>query len=875
MNKTLKTTSAIIGAGAMAFLLAACGAGDNQAGNSGASSADAAADEPAGPAAPDGAAATASASRGDARINPENWPSYPLIFERDAEQEQKIADLLAKMTLEEKVGQVIQGDIGSLTPDDVRKYNLGSVLNGGNSAPKGDVRIPAEEWLKLADEFWDASTDTSDGGVGIPTLWGTDAVHGHNNIVGATVFPHNIGLGAANDPALMREIGEVTAEEMLATGLDWTFAPTIAVVRDDRWGRTYEGYSEAPELVASYAGELVKGIQGDVETEDFLSEDRMIATVKHFVGDGGTVGGKDQGDNQSTEEQLRDIQAAGYPVAIQNGVQSVMASYNSFHGRKMHGYEPMLTGVLRGRFNFDGFVVGDWNGHGQVEGCTNVSCANAFNAGLDMFMAPDSWRELYDNTLAQVKSGEISQERLNEAVTRILRVKMRAGLFEAGKPSSRKRAGDWGILADPEHKALARRAVRESLVLLKNNDSALPLSPTSRVLVTGDGADNIGKQSGGWTLSWQGTGNANSDFPNGQSIYGGIRDAVEAAGGAAVLSADGAYDEKPDVAIVVFGENPYAEFQGDRPHLDYPLNDGLDLLKKYQDEGIKTISVFLTGRPLFVNPELNASDAFVVAWLPGDQGGGVADVLFTDADGNAPYDFTGRLSFSWPRTALQTPLNVGDENYDPLFAYGYGLSYDSEAANLAALPEDSGLTDGAADTLSRFIVAGDAAGIWRMIADDEKGQTQITDVEAISASGGFMARSQDYQAQEDTRVLTWTAPTLFAISGNPIDLSRQSNGDMAIAVTYAVLGDGPVGPTSIGIGCGEGCEGALDVTDGLQAAQGQGWRTSKLKLSCFADAGTDMTTIDMPFFIRSEGPLILQISTVEVDTNQGDSSCSL
>jgi len=808
------------------------------------------------------------------RINPENWPVQKSTMVRDAGSEALITNYLSRMTLEEKVGQILQADIASVTPAEAKKYNLGSILNGGNSAPKNDVRIAPSAWLDLADEYWIASTDTSDGGIGIPLLWGTDAVHGHNNIVGATVFPHNIGLGAANNPALMKKIGQVTAKEMLATGLDWTFAPTIAVVRDDRWGRTYESYSESPEIVASYAGELVEGIQGKVGTKEFLGQDQMIATVKHFVGDGGTIDGRDQGNNVSSEAALRDIQAAGYPVAIEKGVQVVMASFNAYHGRKMHGHKELLTDVLVGRMGFDGFVVGDWNGHGQVQGCTNGSCAASFNAGLDMFMAPDSWKQLYYSILKQVKSGDISMQRLDEAVARVLRVKIRAGLFEAGLPSDRRYSGKWEILGSEGHRAVARDAVRQSLVLLKNNNNVLPLSPKATVLVAGDGADNIGKQAGGWTLSWQGTGNSNDDFPNGQSIFDGVRDAVSAAGGTATLSVDGSFVQKPDVAIVVFGENPYAEFQGDVEHLDFADENSLALLRKFRNQNIPTISVFLSGRPMWVNPEINVSDAFVAGWLPGGQGGGVADVLFANADGTPAYDFRGRLSFSWPRTAVEPTLNVGDEGYDPLFPYQYGLTY-QDSIQLGLLPEVSGLDKSSASNAGIFVRGGDAAGVWRMAVNDAAGSTQITDAKVVSASGGFEAYSADAAAQEDTRILKWTGPAIFAIEGNEHDFSRQANGDMALELRYNVLSS-EVGPTEVGVWCSRdgACSGMINMGDQLRHSAGAGWQTAKIKLSCFADAGADMTKIVSPFVIQSQGPLSLQIASAELATNTGDASCS-
>jgi len=597
-----------------------------------------------------------------------------------------MGDLLASMTAEEKVAQMIQPDVASVTPDDVRRYRFGSIL--GNSAPNNNETGPASDYLKLADRMWDAAMDASDGKHHIPMLWGTDAVHGHSNIVGATLFPHNIGLGAARNPELIRRIGRITALEVAVTGIDWTFAPTLAVVRDDRWGRTYEGYSEDPGIVRDYAGAMIEGLQGRPGRPDFLGPARVLATAKHFVGDGGTLNGKDQGDNPSSPEGLRDIHGAGYPPAVQAGVQTVMASFSSVRGQKMHTNRELLTNALKGDMNFDGLLVGDWNGHGQVPGCTNTSCAAAINAGLDMFMAPDSWKGLFESTVAQVRSGEIPIVRIDDAVRRILRVKMRAGLFAKGRPSSRPFAGRYDLLGAAAHRAVAREAVRQSLVLLKNRRRLLPLAANARVLVAGDGADNIPKQSGGWTLTWQGTGTINQDFPNAQSIYAGIRESVRRGGGSATLSPNGRFTRRPDVAIVVFGEDPYAEGEGDRATVEYRPGDKKDLalLRRLKAANIPVVSIFLSGRPLWVNPEINASDAFIAAFLPGSEGGGVADLLFRAPGGEIRHDFRGRLSFSWPRWPHQSPLNRGDPGYDPQFAYGYGLSY-ARPGDVPQLPE--------------------------------------------------------------------------------------------------------------------------------------------------------------------------------------------
>jgi beta-glucosidase len=625
-----------------------------------------------------------------ARVHPQRWPKLRPALPPDRRLERRIDALLARMTPEQKVGQLIQADIDSITPDDLRHYPLGSILNGGNSSPHGDKLAPPGEWLTLADRFYDASV-AAPGSPGIPALWGTDAVHGHNNIPGATIFPHNIGLGAARDPQLIRRIGEITALEVRVTGLDWAFSPTAAVARDARWGRTYESYSHNPALVRQYVAAMVRGLQGRPGTRQFLDAAHVIATPKHFLGDGGT-GGHDQGDNTAPESELRDVDGAGYPAAIAAGAQTVMASYSSWHGVKMHGSHALLTEVLKGRMGFDGLVLGDWNGHAQLPGCTPDSCAAALNAGLDVFMAPDGWRALHAHTLAQVTSGEISSARLDDAVRRVLRVKLRAHLDREGRPSSRPFAGRFELLGAPAHRAVARRAVRESLVLLKNRHHLLPLSPHAHVLVAGDGADNIAKQSGGWTITWQGT-EPNQDFPHAHSIYAGIARCVSAAGGTAELSATGEFHTRPDVAIVVFGENPYAEGTGDVPSLEYSPGDKHDvaLLRRLRAADVPVVAVLLSGRPLWVNAELNAADSFVAAWLPGPEGGGVAEVLFRTPDGSVRYDFRGKLPFSWPRSP-RVPAVDHQSGEPPLFPYGYGLSYEDDG-DLQPLPESAAGAD--------------------------------------------------------------------------------------------------------------------------------------------------------------------------------------
>ena len=449
------------------------------------------------------------------------------------------------MTLEEKVGQMIQADIASITPDDLRTYPLGSVLAGGNAAPGADVRCSPKAWLQLTEAYHrEALAAAVTGHAPIPLLFGIDAVHGNAKLIGATIFPHNVGLGAAHDPQLIYRIGRATAEEVSAAGIDWTFAPTVAVARDVRWGRSYESYSESPALVAQYAPEMVAGLQGRLGTADFMSPGHTLSSVKHFVGDGATWEGRDQGDARIPEDELRDLHAAGYAPAIEAGAMIVMASYNSWNGVKIHGDHYLLTTILKGRLGFEGFVVGDWNAHEQVPGCTKTDCAAAILAGVDMLMAPDSWKELYENTLKEAKSGEIPQARIDDAVRRILRVKAAAGLFSRSGTNGASEAQLQRQLGSLAHRAIAREAVRKSLVLLKNEHAILPLDPRSNVLVAGDAADDIGSQSGGWTIDWQGAHNHNEDFPGATSIYAGIERAVRAAGGTVALSRDGSYSTK-------------------------------------------------------------------------------------------------------------------------------------------------------------------------------------------------------------------------------------------------------------------------------------------------------------------------------------------
>ena len=813
-----------------------------------------------------GVACAAAASKlPDTTVHPAIWPQVKPALSPDPALEARIKTLLATMSVADKVGQLIQADITAITPDDLKTYHLGSVLAGGNSGPYGDEFASPAQWRRLVEAFHRAAMQPSPGHTLVPLMFGVDAVHGHNNVVGATLFPQNSALGAMRDPRLVREIGQATAEEVRATDIDWTFAPTLAVPQDDRWGRTYEGYSQNPQLVAAYARAMVEGLQGVPGTPGFLHGNHVIATAKHFIGDGGTFEGRDQGDTRVSETTLRDVHGAGYVTAIGAGVQTVMASFSSWNGVKMHGNHALLTDVLKQRMGFDGFVVGDWNAHGQLPGCTNDSCPEAINAGVDMLMAPDSWKALYANTLAQVKSGQISQARLDDAVSRILRVKLRAGLFD--RPADGASRPPLSVIGSPAHRAIARRAVRESLVLLKNRGGVLPIDPHAHVLVAGDGADNVSKQSGGWTITWQGTGVPASAFPGATSIYAGIAAQMKAAGGSAELSPEGRYTHKPDVAIVVFGEDPYAEFQGDLKTFAYkPGNDAdLKLLRKLKAAGIPVVSVFLAGRPLWMNREINASDAFVMAWLPGSEGEGVADVLLRQPDGRVQYDFHGKLSFAWPRTAVQVAQAAGQR---PQYPYGFGLTY-ADRDTAGPLPEVSGLS-GVQDPAGVYLQRGKPTeGFTLTVADAGAQPTAVTSVPVTSARGGVSISAIDYKAQEDARLIAWSASggTLALASAKPLDLNRETNGDVMLVLTLRADAVPASGDVSLGVDCAQSCRARLPIRAALAALPKGRWTTLAMPLKCFRNAGAAMQSLRAPLVLESSAPLKLALWKVQLDTH--------
>ncbi|KAK3149340.1 hypothetical protein QOZ80_3AG0216070 [Eleusine coracana subsp. coracana] len=596
---------------------------------------------------------------------------YALYKDASKPVEARVTDLLGRMTLAEKIGQMTQIERLVASPQVLKDNFIGSLLSGGGSVPR--KQASAAEWQDMINEFQKACLSTR---LGIPMIYGIDAVHGHNNVYGATIFPHNVALGATRDPNLVKRIGAATALEVRATGIQYAFAPCIAVCRDPRWGRCYESYSEDHRIVQAMT-ELIPGLQGDVP-QNFTSgmpyvagKNKVAACAKHFVGDGGTQKGINENNTIIDRKGLMNIHMPAYYDSLRKGVSTVMISYSSWNGIKMHANQELITGFLKGRLNFKGFTISDWEG---IDRITSPAGANysysvqaSILAGIDMIMVPNNYQNFISILTSHVNNGIIPMSRIDDAVTRILRVKFTMGLFENPMPDPTMA----GELGKQEHRDLAREAVRKSLVLLKNGKSAdAPLLPlpkkAAKILVAGSHADNLGYQCGGWTIEWQGdTGRITA----GTTVLDAVKAAVDPS--TAVVFA-----ENPDAdfvknggfsyAIVVVGEHPYTETQGDSMNLTIP--DPGPTTVQTVCGAVKCATVLISGRPVVIQPFLGATDAFVAAWLPGSEGQGVTDVLFGD------YGFTGKLPRTWFKSVDQLPMNYGDAHYDPLFPLGYGLT---------------------------------------------------------------------------------------------------------------------------------------------------------------------------------------------------------
>lgn len=575
--------------------------------------------------------------------------------------------LLLRMTLEEKVGQMIQANSASLKdPSDVEKLFLGSILSGGSSDPKNGNSLI--DWTDHYDSFQSRTQNTR---LKIPILYGIDAVHGHSNVLGAVIFPHNIGLGCSRKPELVERAARITAIETKATGINWTFAPCVTVARDERWGRSYEGFGETSELARILGEAAVRGYQG----KDLSDPSSVLACAKHWIGDGGTKYGTgrklnadlqilDRGDVLLSESELRAIHMAGYVSAIKAGVGTIMPSYSSWNGVKCSGSKRLLTEILKEELKFDGFLISDYDAIDEMPGDYKTQIETSTNAGMDMFMVSAKYRELYTLLLELVRENRVAMSRIDDAVTRILRVKFAMELMDAGRSqlADRKLHASFGSAA---HRQVARECVRATLVLLKNEKRVLPVSKKlNRIHVAGKSADNIGNQCGGWTISWQGkSGNQTS---GGTTILKAIQETVSPQTKVA-YSIDGANATGADLGIVVIGETPYAEFMGDRQSLELSEED-VAVVDKMKQSGMPLLVVLISGRPVIIDKVIDKADAFVAAWLPGTEGRGVTDVLFGD------FKPVGKLSFSWPHSMNQIPINAGDANYNPLFKYGFGLT---------------------------------------------------------------------------------------------------------------------------------------------------------------------------------------------------------
>ena len=601
--------------------------------------------------------------------------------------EARVEDLLKRMTLDEKIGQMTQVEKNSIRPGDITKYYIGSILSGGGGSPSENT---AQAWYAMVEVFQNEALKTR---LQIPIIYGVDAVHGHGNLLKATVFPHNIGLGAANDPELMKKIGRATAEEMLATGIPWNFAPVVAVVQDVRWGRTYESYGEDTQLVTSLSSAYIQGLQSLTEADTPTPGQSIfvLATPKHFIGDGATIWGSsrtenfklDQGNMQFPEEAVRTLFLPPYQSAVEAGAMNVMASFSSWKGTKMHAQQYLLTNVLKDELGFKGFIVSDWQGMDQiVPDDYYASIVTSVNAGVDMNMVPSDYIKFIDTMKQAVKNGDIPESRVDEAVRRILRVKFTLGLFEHPMPDTKYQR----TVRSREHLELARQAVRESLVLLRNEKNVLPLSKDTPVIyVAGEGANDIGLQSGGWTLEWQGK-VGNDD--EGTTVLSGIKAAVNQ-DTRVEFNRDGDFSEfkdlqdsplVADIGIVVLAEKPYAEGVGDAADLSLTEKE-TRLITEMKKQSKAVIVILISGRPRVITEQLLLADAWVAAWLPGTEGGGIADVLFGD------YPFKGRSSFSWPRSNEQLPININNSadktSCDaPLFPFGYGLTTDEPSPDI-------------------------------------------------------------------------------------------------------------------------------------------------------------------------------------------------
>lgn len=812
-----------------------------------------------------------------------DWPR-PAAPPLDPVIEERVAGLVSRMTLEEKVGQMVQPELAELTVDDVREYKIGSALNGAGIWPGGRRHATEQDWVDTVDAFWQAARDAYAGrGFHVPFAWATDAVHGHNNVHGATIYPHNIGLGAAGDPELIRRIGAATAAEISATGMDWTFAPTVTTPRDRRWGRYYEGYSADGDIVEAYAAEMVRGLQEGPHG--------VIATMKHWIADGATADGQDRGTAYCSEEILRDVHARGFVAGIAAGAQAVMASFSSWsnpanydhrpdegepYNAKVHGSRFLLTDVLKGRLGFTGIVISDWDAHAEIAGASIGDAGYAITAGMDVLMVAGraAWQSVHRTAVADVRAGRIPMGRIDDAVTRVLRVKMRAGLWDKPRPAARRAPDAAAVLGRPAHRALSREAARASQVLLKNANATLPIARDARVLVTGSGAASIQKQTGGWTLTWQGDDVTAADLPGSCTIGEAVTEIVGAERATVSPTLDGVDPAAHDVVVVVIGEDSYAEMRGTiKPwrgigyaQLKRSYAADLALLRTLRGAGATIVTVLLTGRALYVTEEINLSDSFVVGWLPGPDGRAVTDVLF------AAQDFTGRLPAVWPARASSAAVNrippgldgyivpeqeqAPDGEHAPLFDHGYGLTLTARDAGPGVLPLDPGEAPAPVapvpDVLPvpgvgfRMLIGGHNS--WSRPPIAPTGRTEQLVVTADWVADALSLEFHGYPAFVYAQGETLQDLRGYAEGGH-LQFDVTVHAEPAAPLLLACHDDHPAQP-------------GIDLRPLLPAA-GAGKRTLRIPGNQIAAAGIDLQHVDVPFMLYTEGRGHIEVARVE------------
>jgi beta-glucosidase len=694
----------------------------------------------------------------------------------------RVSQLMATMTLDEKLGQMTQAERSAVTNADITNFALGSLLSGGGSAPSPNN---ATSWANMYDGFQNAAIASR---LGIPLIYGVDAVHGHNNVVGATIFPHNIGLGATRDPALLQQIGRATAEEVSGTGIDWDFSPCLCVARNDRWGRTYESFGEKPEIPTQMAT-YITGLQGNALTDP----GSVLATAKHYIGDGGTTNGTDQGNTQISEAELRAVHLPPFTEAVRRNVGSIMISYNSWNGVKDHGNQFLITTLLKGELGFSGFVVSDWNGIDQIDGQPGFTAAEvrqAINAGIDMVMVPNAWQQFITLLRGEVQAGRVSMSRIDDANRRILTKKFELGLFE--RPLTDRSFTP--TVGNAAHRALAREAVRKSQVLLKNAGNVLPLAKTNnKIFVAGKNADNIGHQSGGWTISWQGGSGA---VTPGTTILQGIR-AAAGTGTTVTYNANGTgIDSTYRAAVAVVGETPYAEGAGDRPGAMGLDSADLNTINTLRSAGVPVVVVLVSGRPLDIASQLPNWNALLASWLPGTEGNGVADVLFGD------YAPTGKLPMTWMQSASQQPINDGDGK-PALFPFGFGLTYGStptrnayDVTQAESSSSQSGTqTETTTDTGGGLNVGWIAPGDWLAYAGLDFGATGAASVTTRLASGSTNTGTIQYRLDSTTGPIIASVPVSNtggwqSWTSTTTNLSGSATGTHTVYITFTTNGSG-------------------------------------------------------------------------------------